>query len=98
MASMSYFEKFILAFLFLGTALFVNPLLTTDVFEFPKLLVLLIGVGGWTIFNIFVNGEFFLRKWPKAFLFLWLFFLASAVAFIWSEDRSIALLGTDMRF
>ncbi len=95
---MSYFEKFILAFLFLGTALFVNPLLTTDVFEFPKLLVLLIGVGGWTIFNIFVNGEFFLRKWPKAFLFLWLFFLASAVAFIWSEDRSIALLGTDMRF
>lgn len=98
MVSMNYFERFILTFLFLGTALFVNPLLNTDVFEFPKLMVLLIGVSVWTIFNIFVNGEFFLRKWPKAFLFLVLFFLSSVGAFLLSEDRSVALIGEDMRF
>lgn len=97
--SMYTLEKYLLIILFLGTALAVNPFFNTDVFEFPKLAVLLCVVGILTVVNLSD-----LERWkklkdaPKEFLFLGGFLIANVISFILSEDKAASLIGRDMRF
>lgn len=107
MARIYFFQKYILVFLLFGSQLAINFRLTTDVFEFPKLLALIIGVGLLTFLNvldIFLNSsQIFLKKFsfgkiPKEFWFLGLFFVAQIIAYIFSLNRETSLLGADMRF
>lgn len=95
--------KYFLVFLLLGSQLAINPWLTTDVFEFPKLLVLIVGVGALTLVNLIdmafhgVRAIAF-RKIPRAFFFLGLFLLAQILAYAFSTDRAVSLAGAEMRF
>jgi O-antigen ligase len=89
--------------LLLGSQLAINPWLSTDVFEFPKLLVLIVGVGALTLVNIIDVARHGLsritfRKIPREFFFLGLFLLAQILAYVLSTDRGVSLAGADMRF
>lgn len=93
------FEKYLLIALFWGTTLAINPLFSTDVFEFPKLLFLLLLVAGLTLVNIFKLERWKeLKKAPVEFLLLGGILVANVVSFILSEDKSASLIGRDMRF
>lgn len=107
MTRIYFFQKYILVFLLVSTQFAINFRLTTDVFEFPKLLVLIVGVGLLTLLNvldIFLNSpqifreRFSFGKIPKEFWFLGLFFVTQIIAYIFSLSREISLLGADMRF
>lgn len=84
----------------MGSALFINPLLNTDVFEFPKLLVLFFSVGiltAFTVIDIAFNG------WPKIhfrapFIFLGIFAAAQILAYVFSIDRAHSLIGLHGRY
>lgn len=93
---MKHFESFVLAFLFTGVVFAVNPWLNTDVWEFPKLVVLIVAVTIWTLGNLL--GKEVKVSWPKPFIFLGLFVLGSGISFFLSEDRGASLIGRDMRF
>lgn len=100
---MYFLQKYLLVFLLLGSQLAINPWLTTDVFEFPKLLVLIVGVGALTLVNlidVMFHGAraIALRKIPREFFFLSLFFLAQILAYAFSTNRAISLAGAEMRF
>lgn len=95
-------QKYILVFLLLGSQLVINPWLTSDVFEFPKLLVLIVGVGALTLVNIVDMAQHGARisfhKIPREFFLLGLFLLAQILAYAFSTNRAISLAGAEMRF
>lgn len=96
-------QKYILVFLIFGSALAFNPFLNTDVFEFPKLVVLFLCVGALTVFNIFEVAQ---RGFPAAhfrhhraeIFFLSIFVLANILAYAFSTDRQASLIGENYRF
>lgn len=97
-----FFEKYILVFLLLGSALFINPLLNTDVFEFPKLLTLYFSVGILTVLTIIDIG---LHGWPRRFarfrapfIFLGIFAAAQILAYIFSTDQVHSIIGLHGRY
>ncbi len=93
------FEKYLLVVLFLGTTLAINPFFNTDVFEFPKLMALIVVVGVLTLVNLWDRERWGnLKKFPKEFLFLAVFLVANIISFSLSEDKAVSLLGKDMRF
>lgn len=100
---MYFLQKYLLVFLLLGSQLAINPWLNTDVFEFPKLLVLIIGVGALTLVNIIDimrrdAAQISFHRIPKEFFFLGLFLLAQILAYAFSTNRAISLAGAEMRF
>lgn len=95
-------QKYILVFLFLGSALAINPWLTTDVFEFPKLLVLVFGVSAFSIVNLIdvfrSHGTQKSFSFPGAFLFLGIFVAGNVLAYLLSPNQEISLAGAPLRF
>lgn len=97
---MYYFQKYILVILIAGSALAINPAISTDVFEFPKLLVLLLSVGLFSVANIadiFIFADKKSIIIPKEFWFLIILLFAEIVAFIFSTDRLSSFLGNGQR-
>lgn len=96
---MLLFEKYLLALLLLGTSLAFNPLLNTEAFEYPKLIALVVLGGVLTVVNIlaFWNKP---MKWRFSleWLFLGLILLSQVLAFVFSANQDVALIGRGMRY
>jgi O-antigen ligase len=96
----------ILVFIIWGTALALNPFFTTEVFEFPKLMVLFVGVAILTLVNGMDASRlppqtwqgFSYKKIPVELWFLGLFLLGHVIAFLFSTDRHVSLAGTPDRY
>jgi O-antigen ligase len=95
-------QKYILVFLCLGTALAFNPMLNTDVFEFPKLVILILAVTALTITNIvsLQNSatKINLKHQPAEVYFLGMMLLSNIISLILSTDIKTSLFGIDTRF
>lgn len=93
--------KYALDLLIVGSALLVNPWSATDIFEFPKLILLIATVGLLTIvtfvdFNF--NGFPELTEFPKEFLFIGLWLVGEILAYVFSTSREMSLIGAPFRF
>lgn len=99
-------QQTILVFIFFGVVLAFNPWFTTEIFEWPKLIILLVGVGIFSLVNIAAwirrddTGQ--TLSWRSCIslemVFLVLFAIGNCVAFIFSTDRATSLLGSPVRF
>lgn len=99
-------QKWILVILLLSSTLLFNPFINTDVFEFPKILGLLICTGILTIVNIIdlnINGLpkatiTSLKYSKKELLCIAIIFLTQIIAYIFSTNPSVSLMGEPLRF
>lgn len=99
-------QKWILVILLLSSTLLFNPFINTDVFEFPKILGLLICTGILTIVNIIdlnINGlpkitATSLKHSKKEILCITIIFLTQIIAYIFSTNPSVSLMGEPLRF
>lgn len=96
-------QKWILVILLSSSALIFNPWLTTDVFEFPKVLIFLFATGLLTIINIIdlhLNGlpKTDFKNIKKELFCLGLLFITQATAYIFSTNQEISLMGEPLRF
>ncbi|MEK7523783.1 MAG: O-antigen ligase family protein [Patescibacteria group bacterium] len=105
MARLHTFHKYLLAFLLAGSVLAINPWLTTDVFEFPKVILLIFWVGILTLLSIVdfaslkAEAPFFhWKKLPRPLFFLGIFFVAQLLAYIFSVNPKVSLMGDGVRF
>lgn len=92
---------FALSFMLMGSALLVNPWSTTDIFEFPKLVLLIVLVGFLTIttfVDFSVHGAPKFSKLPKEFIFIILLLAGEILAYVFSTNRGISLMGAPFRF
>ncbi|GEM_PF-5139683 len=99
--NLRFIQHYALGLTLLGSALLINPFSSTDIFEFPKLFLLIIAVGFLTIVTIvdFVfQGAPKIKSIPKAFIFLGIFLFGETLAYAFSSDRSISLMGAPFRF
>lgn len=93
--------QYALGLLIVGSALLVNPWSATDIFEFPKLLLLIILVGFLiivTFMNWNIHGMPKFAQWPKAFFFIGLIFIGEILAFVFSTNYDLSLIGAPFRF
>lgn len=96
-------QKWALVILIIGTTLAFNPFINTDVFEFPKVLALLISVGFLTLLNIF---DIYSNSFPKIsikkilpeLICILLLFVSQILAFIFSTDAETSLMGAAGRY
>ncbi len=96
-------QKWILVILLLSSALIFNPFINTEVFEFPKILALIFTSGLLTVITII---DIQLNKLPKidlgnskkALLCLGIIFLTQILSYIFSTDRSVSLMGEELRY
>lgn len=99
---MYYALNYILVFLILGSSLLVNPFLTSEFFEFPKFLLLLLGVGTFSLLCILDISFSKLKKFKlpsKVISFsMILMLLANLLAFFFASNQNIALIGSPFRY
>ena len=99
-------QKWILVILLLSSALLFNPFINTDVFEFPKIIGLLACTGILTIVNIidlYLNGlptatKTGLKHSKRELLCLFTIFLSQIIAYIFSTNSNVSLMGEPLRF
>lgn len=93
--------KYALGLLIVGSALLVNPWSATDIFEFPKLVFFIVMTGLLTIaalVDFFMRGAQKSSKLPKEFIFLALWLIGEILAYVFSTNRGISLMGAPFRF
>lgn len=99
--SIPLLQKYALGLLMVGSALLVNPWSATDIFEFPKLVLLIVLAGFLTIVTFVdfaMHGAPKFGKLPKEFLFIVLLFAGEIFAYAFSTNRSMSLIGAPFRF
>lgn len=102
-SSLKYTLSYLIAFLILGSSLLVNPYFTSEFFEYPKFLFLLIGVG---VFSVIWIYDFSFSKFKFQNLFPGIIVLTSIglllagnfIAYSFSSDQSTALIGSPYRY
>lgn len=103
MARVYLIQKWTLVILIVGTSLLFNPFINTDVFEFPKILALLVSVAFLTLINIFDvyrNGlpSFDARKILPELIAVLLLLIGQTIAFVSSTDVQTSLMGAPGRY
>lgn len=97
----AYIQYGALVLILVGSALLVNPFFTTDIFEFPKLLVLIGSVGVLSIsslIDMLMRGFSRFREMPMELFPLFALFLTNLIAYLFSTDRKLSLMGEEYRF
>ena len=86
-----------LVFLFVGTVFVFNPFSAVGTFELPKMIVLLLAVGTMNILATFYIGQKFFVKLPHIYMWMGVLLIGQLVAFIFSADHLVSLVGTHYR-
>lgn len=103
MTRIYFIQKWLLIILLFGSALAFNPWITTEVFEFPKLLVLLFSV---SLLGVSIIFDLYFHTFPKINIkehipeiigFSGLF-LSQILAYIFSTNWEISLMGAPDRY
>ncbi len=103
MARVYFFQKWTLAILLFGSTLLFNPFINTDVFEFPKILALIVFVDLLMLINIidislFKPAKLKLRKISPEIFCMGVLLLTQIIAFVFSTDPQISLMGAPERY
>lgn len=93
MVRMYRVQQYILTFLLFGATFAINPWLTTDIYEFPKFVVLVAATSVLAITVILRPIRF-----PKIFLWPVILLLGNVIAFVFSTNPGISLSGAPLRF